>query len=184
MKVAKNNIDRVVFFSKEDLSWANMLNKAEKILNNLQNLSNSGINDLLEFYQIKLYFDNNIFLTKWTADERATYTAIITRVFDEIRDAFVNLDVKTLNELIQSIEFSYRRSFWYLISLFETYKRIDRDSLLVLLNNSPNHIRNVLTNKQLVLYFNNEIRTFLLGHSESAEILLSHFEEKHSRRQS
>lgn len=183
MKVAKNNIDRVVFFSKEDLSWANMLNKAEKILNNLQNLSNSGINDLLELYQIKLYFDNNIFLTKWTADERATYTAIITRVFDEIRDAFVNLDVKTLNELIQSIEFSYRRSFWYLISLFETYKRIDRDSFLVLLNNSPNHIRNVLTNKQLVLYFNNEIRTFLLGHSESAEILLSHFEEKHSRRQ-
>lgn len=47
MKVAKNSIDRVVFFSKEDLAWPNMLSKAEEILNGPQDLSNADINDLL-----------------------------------------------------------------------------------------------------------------------------------------
>ncbi len=182
MNTINDRIDRAVFFSKEDLAWPYMLEKAESILDNPPDLSDANLNDLLEFYHIKLYFDNEIFLPGWSSEKRTAYLMITNRAFREIRGFFVKIDVKTISGLIETLEFDYRESFWLLFSHFETYKRMGREMFSELLNTFPSHIRYILYNKQLVQHFNNEIRSCLLGHPDGAEILLSHFEEKQTHR--
>jgi hypothetical protein len=182
MNATKNRRDRVVFFSKEDLARTNMLTIAESILDNSHGFLGADINDLLEFYHIKLYFNNGVFLSAWTSEKRSTYLLIANSAFCELRSFFVKMDVEAINELIETLDFHYRESFWQLFSLFETYKRMARGSFSTLLNVFPSHTRYILTIKPLVHHFNNEIRNWLLLHPESAEILLSHFEEKHTHK--
>ena len=57
----KRDINRVVFYSKQDLSYDRNLQNAELIIENFNSEKVFDINDTLELYQIKLYFDNNIF---------------------------------------------------------------------------------------------------------------------------
>lgn len=55
-----SKLDRVVFHSKEDMSAGYNLKKAEALLNNLHLAVEMDINDLLELYNVKQYFDNDI----------------------------------------------------------------------------------------------------------------------------
>ena len=65
----KHDLDRVHFYSKEDLSGGYQLSKGEHILRNEIKYNSTDINEVLEFYNIKKYFDNNLFLRSWTKEE-------------------------------------------------------------------------------------------------------------------
>ncbi|MBC7408802.1 MAG: hypothetical protein H7339_10475, partial [Arcicella sp.] len=79
---------------------------------------------------------------------------------------------------IEKLAFDNVSVFWELFSYFELYKKTDRILFVKILNTYPSHIRYILKLKQLIQYYNFEIRTFLLTYNESAELLLSHYEEK------
>lgn len=180
MSEVKKRSDRVVFFSKEDLAWTNMLENAEGLLNNLPDFSALDLNSLLEFYHIKQYFDNGIFLLRWSSEQKATYLTIVKTAFNEIKEYFLKLDAISFRKEVQALNFINGSNFWHLFAYFETFKRIDREIFFEVLTSFPIHIRNILKYKQVVGYYNSEIREFLLTYPESAELLLSHYEEQHT----
>lgn len=55
-------LKRVVFYSKEDMSAGHNLKNAEELLRSFSLEKHADINDFLELYNVKLYFDNNLFL--------------------------------------------------------------------------------------------------------------------------
>lgn len=154
--------------------------RAEKLLDSSPDFSKMDINSLLEFHHINQYFQNDIFLDHWSLEQKANYLEIVRLALSEIRNYFLALAPDETAAVIENLEFQNRQSFWELFRYFEIYKKTDPKIFAQILTAYPNHIRYVLKLKQVVGYYDSEVRLFLLNYSESAELLLSHYEEKHT----
>jgi hypothetical protein len=82
------DIRRVVYYSNYDLSITHNLENAEKVITLLKPDKSFSINDLLELYNIQLYFKNNLRLSSWS-DELFEYYKIIVNNYEEIIKSYV-----------------------------------------------------------------------------------------------
>jgi len=177
-KTRKYKSDRVKFFSKADLAGGIQLSKAESILKIEIKSVYDDINDVLELYNIKQYFDNELYLKSWTQNEvdifkkKATeYGKVVGQFMSKINDSNVVAYYETL-------PFDYISSFWELVNNQKVYKQISAENFKTVLSNEPHTIREILTHKNLVSHYSTVLRDFLLTYSQSAELLLSIYEEK------
>ncbi|WP_269225038.1 hypothetical protein [Flavobacterium eburneipallidum] len=104
------DLNRVQFYSIEDMAGSHQLAKGENILRN-EILSNyTDINDILELYNIKKYIDNELYLKGWTQEDIINfkqkvieYGKIIGRFMSNINDTNItNLYNSTLREYTKS----------------------------------------------------------------------------------
>ncbi|MFI5139735.1 MAG: hypothetical protein ACHQIM_18075, partial [Sphingobacteriales bacterium] len=173
-----SRLTRVTFFSKHDMTCWTMLEKAETRLEQEYDFSKMDLNSLLEFHHIHQYFENDLFLDKWTPEQKAAYAQKVKTALAQIRVYISNIIPGQLFEELAQLEFDNRENFWELLQYFELYKKLDASLFSKALKAHPLHIRYVLSLKQLVQHYNSELRAFLLTCDESAELLLSHYEEK------
>ena len=175
----KNEFNRVVFYSKYDLSADRNLESAEKIFKKLNSEDGLDLNDIIELYQIKLYFDHEIFLSRWDEQTKQEYKDIIEKYWGWIRNFWIKIDDENFLKLFTEIEFHYYDSFWSLVSKFGTFKKMNPNTLDDLLKNKRFNIRSVLKQKKIVDHFSRDIKSYLIQSSETAELLLSYFEQEH-----
>lgn len=175
-----NRLDRVIFFSVRDLMRTSMLEKAELLLESQPYFSGMTLNDLLEFHHIQQYFDHDLYLESWTPAQKSVYAGIVKNALNETRSFLIKIIPADLMTEIEELEFDNRGSFWSLIRYFELYKNISNELFLIILKANPHHIREILPLKQLVDHYNTTLRSFLMASDESAELLLSHYEQKNS----
>jgi hypothetical protein len=181
--MSSRKLDRIVFHSKEDGSAGYYLEKADSLLNDLDIACVIKINDLLEIHHIKLYFDNELFLIKWDEKTKNNFKIKIYQVWVNIRAFYQTITDDNLMDYVNELEFDYKESFWQLFNWFQSYKRIQKSKFSVILEKHPHHIRHILPHKELVNNFDDEIRTFLIEYSKTAELILSNFEQHESPRQ-
>lgn len=171
------NIRRVVFHSKDDLSYDSNLKSAESVIENFKFNNVYDINEILELYQIHLYFKNHVYRNKWTLDKRKEYTKVVDLFWDVIATFFLKIKESNVSALFDKINYNYYNSFWTLINQLKIYKKISLTSLDNILNSRQFSIRELLTQKNIVNHFSKQIENFLAKLPESAEIILSQFEE-------
>lgn len=175
----KRDLNRVVFYSKQDLSGDRNLQNAEPIIENYDSSKVYEINEVLELYQIKLYFDNELYRRVWNKETKEKYTGIVAEFWNTITSFFTTLSNENIANYFELIDYQYYDSFWTLISQLNTYKKISSNSLKEILKSNRFHIRQLLKQRNLVNHFSNIIKYYLLDSTESAELLLSQFEEDH-----
>ncbi|MDG1824013.1 MAG: hypothetical protein P8H45_03860 [Flavobacteriaceae bacterium] len=175
----KRDLNRVVFYSKQDLSGDRNLQHAEPIIENYDSSKVYEINEALELYQIKLYFDNELYRRVWNKETKEKYTGIVAEFWSTITSFFTTLSNENIANYFELIDYQYYDSFWTLISQLYTYKRISSNSLKEILKSNRFHVRQLLKQRNLVNHFSNIIKYYLLDSTESAELLLSQFEEDH-----
>jgi len=73
--------NRIKFFSKYDGAGFINLEKAEEILINFDEGKDYAVNDIIEFYEIKQYINNEVYLPKWTPEEIENYKSISKRMW-------------------------------------------------------------------------------------------------------
>ncbi|WP_126246202.1 hypothetical protein [Chitinophaga rhizosphaerae] len=178
----RHDVNRVKFYSKEDMAGPYQLLKGEQILKNGFQSDYNDINDVLELYNIKKYLDSDLYLKKWTQEEiidfkdkAIEYEKIVGHFMSKINDSNV---VSLYDTLIHG----YVKSFWELVNNHSVYKQISKINFNQILVKYPDVIYILLTHKQLVNFYDQEIKTFLLTFTKSAEILLSIYEERDSFR--
>lgn len=174
----KHDLNRVEFYSKEDMAGGYYLSKGEHILRNETKSVYEDINDVLELYNIKKYIDNGIYLKSWTQKdivdfkEKATeYGKIVGKFLSKISDSNV---ISYYKQILHG----YINSFWELVNNQKIYKQISVENFATILTNNLHEIRSILTHRNLVVHYKTVLRDFLLTYSQSAEILLSIYEEK------
>ncbi len=174
----KHDLNRVEFYSKEDMAGGYHLSKGEHILRNETKSIYEDINDVLELYNIKKYLDNGLYLKNWSQDDikdfkqkAIEYGKIVGQFMSKINDNNINL---YYNKLLHG----YLNSFWELINNQKIFKNISAENFNLILKDNPHEIRSILSFKGLVNRYNTELREFLLTYDYSAEILLSIYEEK------
>ncbi|MUU78461.1 hypothetical protein [Winogradskyella endarachnes] len=174
---SRKGINRIVFYSKEDMATGHSLTKAEKLLDNLNYDQGFTFNDLFEFYNIKLYFDNNLFLTKWDDSDKEKYNQIVEKKWLSLKNKILELNDLNIEKTLEGLEYNYKENFWELINKLSVYKNISHPTFSEILENFSSQINNILLQKNIVQKFNKVIRDFLMSYKKSAEILLSQFEE-------
>lgn len=177
---SRKEIERIVFYSKEDGAANHNLIKAEELLNNFNIEQNFSLNDLLEFYNVKLYFDNDLFLTKWSESDKEKYNQIVEENWLSLKKRFLKINDLDIEEIINDLEYRYKNNFWELVNKLSIYKNISHLTFGCILKNFSSQINYILQQNNIVQKFNKVIRDFLLTYKNSAEILLSQFEEKQS----
>lgn len=168
--------DRVIFHSVNDLSISHYLSKAESILKRKIIEKDYDINDVLELYNIKLFFDNGAYLARWSDSDINTYKKTV-QVFGAIVGKFIaKIDNSNFQQHHSNLIYSYVNSFWNLINNHKQFKKITPCKISESLERNPYQIRNLLKHKTLVNHYQEVICEFLKGYEESAEIILSIYE--------
>lgn len=170
------DLNRVQFYSKEDMASGYQLSKGEHILRNETKSNYTDINDVLELYNLKKYFDNELHLTVWTQEEIANFKQKATEYGKIIGQFFSIVNDNNVIELYEQTLHGYIHSFWEIVNNQNVFKRISRPNFSAILKNEPHLINDILTHKGIVEYYNIEIKSFLLTYFQSAEILLSIYE--------
>jgi hypothetical protein len=174
--------DRIKFYSKYDGAGFSYLEKAKEILICFDKKNVYTINDLIEFYQIKLYIDHEVFLAIWTPEEIENYKSISKKMWTVIVRFWQQINDSNIVDLFESLEcWTVQDSFWELMENVSAYKQISNEVFGTIITTCNVNVRAILYREKIVKYFTKELRDFLLLHEETAELLLSQYVEKHDR---
>lgn len=174
----KYDLNRVNFYSVDNMANGYYLSKAEHILRSENNSTYENINDVLELYNIRQYIDSELYLKSWTQNDIASFKQKATEYGKIVGQFMSNINDSNVISYYEQLLHGYINPFWELVNNQKIYKQISAEKLDFILKNNPHKIRSILTHKNLVIHFNNVLRDFLLTYSQSAEILLSIYEEK------
>lgn len=170
---------RVVFYSVNDLSSRGHLIHADRILSNSE-WDNSNINDLLELYNIKLYFDHDVLLfDDWSRETIQSHRNKVSQIWPIITVYYSKIDDTNIIEIYEKVQREYLISFWTVINKFRTYEKISSEVFNCILKSERFYLSQILRFKGLVDYFSDELSEFMKQHPvQAAEELLSHYEAK------
>lgn len=174
----ESNRHRIKFYSPEDMSGGYHLRKAEKILDDFKTSTDFSLLDLIEFFNIKLYFDNNLFLTTWDDTIKNNYLNKVQIVYNQLKTRILKISDETLEKELLSLDYNYFDNFWNLLNNLNSLKEISESVFSGILEKYPLQIRYILKEKKVVEKYDKSIRSFLITYNESAEIILSSIEEK------
>ncbi|MGB4985159.1 MAG: hypothetical protein WBO70_05255, partial [Erysipelotrichaceae bacterium] len=153
---------------------------AEKLINDFNENSDYSINEILEFYQIKLFFDNKCFLKSWGEETIVDYREIVQKMKVKIYLFFNNLNDDNILTIFNDVEFVFRKSFFEMFINCKLYNKISIDVFSNILKNKVN-ISYVITNEELVNKYDTIISECLNDNIISAERIISYyFEEKNN----
>lgn len=174
----QEDIDRVEFFSVEDLSATFQLSKAENILRKKLDLNINNVNEVLELYHINKYIDNNIFLNNWTSQDIEYFKQKSIEFSTIIKTFFSKISDDNFHQLYTSIIQGYLDSFWEVINNLHCYKKFSKTHFENALLAEPFMVNAILKNSGLVNYYDKEIKKILLNDKQAAEIIISYYELK------
>lgn len=172
----KHDLNRVHFYSKEDMAGGHQLSKGEHLLRAEIKSNYTDINEILELYNIKKYFDNELYLKSWTQEEIDEFKQKATEYGKIVGKFFSTLNNENIIETYEQLLHGYIHSFWEIASNHSVFKRISKPNFTEILESEPHLIHEILTHKGIVDYYDKELKNFLLNYPTSAEILLSVYE--------
>lgn len=178
--MGKDKEFRIKFYSKEDLASPHQLSKSVPILERFNSNADFSLNDLIEYYNIKLYFDNQLFLTGWTELQKFNYKLTVEQAYNLLKKRIIAITSETLEKELNSIDYSFYDDFWELLNNLNNCKNIIDETVTDILQKEGRHIYQFLKQKKLVEKFDKTIRSFLLKYPDTAEIILSSIEEKNN----
>ena len=171
-------MNRIIFFSKEDGAFVTLLKNIDNYIKNIYpNVESFLINDILELDHICKYFENGFRPNEWiTEDDEKTF--LLLKSFKKnIRNFFDTLTSTTLISSLSDVEHHYTQSYLLLINNFGLYKKIESNEFKLLLQNKKLRIRELLTCKNFVAFFENELRQHFISNNKLIEVLLDYYEK-------
>ena len=173
---------RVKFFSANDLSIAMYLNRIEEIITTFDTYKHTtDINDIIELYNTRLFFRNHIYSRDWTSQQVEKYVQTVEEFSKTIGIFFSKLFSSQIVEVFEATDSVYLEDFWCLLEGYKVYKQLDKLSFCMLLQSERFLLSHVLSCKQLVNAFSNEIVQYMEQNPNCAEILLGYYLEKHQK---
>lgn len=180
LNMKKPDRDRIVFHSIHDMSSGHYLKKAELLLNSEIMEDIGDINDILELYNISLFFENSIYLKSWTEKDITSYKEKVNDFKNVIGKFITNIDDSNFLSYFDNVFYNYYESFWLLINNYQQFKKISPSQIEEALKKNPHQIRFLLSQKKLVSKYNLILCENLKRDLQSAEILLSIYEVENS----
>lgn len=166
---------RIKYYSKSDLSIGWNLQKIEEIIKEYdEKRKDYKINDIIEFYNITKFLDNELYLKNWDKDYIDDLKNINIKLKASIGRHFNNIKNKNIYEIFNSIEIRYKEDFFEIFENYKLYNRINQTSFNRLISNT--HILElVLRNKKITEVYTDIIIKKFQKYNDSALILMNKY---------
>lgn len=176
-------MERIKFYSANDLMCGQNLKNSEKKIKDYGSGDKElqDINDMIELYNIKMYFDTEIFLLDWTPEIIKRFEEIINNNFWIVAKFFKSVDNDNFVRNYNDTALEYKNDFWGLLEKFKAYKNISEENFLDFMNTCRVSLHEILICKNVTNHFGGIIREIMLNDELSAEILLNKYEVQHMR---
>ncbi|MCL9660634.1 hypothetical protein L2089_08055 [Paenibacillus hunanensis] len=176
-------MEKIKFFSPNDLSSGLNLQKSAVVLNDYDRKIKEihNINDVIEIYNIKQFFDNTLYLSTWTPEDIEKFKKIINTIFSATAKYIQSINDQNIDHIYKEVIFYYKSDFWQLIDKFKAYKNISGNIIESLLMDSKIRLSDLLKYKNITEYYGVELKRYMLSDNSTAEILLDKYEIKHFR---
>lgn len=142
---------RIKFYSAGDWSCKDSLIEAEKILDSFDlQFEYADINDVLELYNIQLFFREGVYLCEWNMEKRTQYRSL-TEQFSKVIGKFASqLCDDNIIEHVCKVINEYTDSFWDVFENYKVYKHISEQTFAKILKIKKEHISVILTHPKTV----------------------------------
>ena len=173
---------RIKYYSSSDLSSGYHLQQAEPILLQEEKaFTDYDINDVIELYNIGLFFENNIYLKSWDDEKKKIYIARVNKNKGIIGRMISLINESNVEDYYEKIETVYLTDFWEVFSKYKVYERISCGVISSLIQNHPRALKGVLHQKQLVITYDETISNLLESNVGFAELVLNYYLVKRDR---
>lgn len=175
-------MDRIVFFSMEDLASYHMMGKIDKFFKQKANENIiESINDILERHHIIEYLDNGFTHQDWSIEELELYRSYSKDFKKDLSKYFRDLSANAILSFYDDIYYDYLDTFWQQINKHGTYSNISGAELDLIFKKKNFSINEILYCKNLVNHFDEQISEYILLNPHYAEVLLDYFEASHDK---
>lgn len=173
---------RVKFFSVKDMASGYYLRKIETLFKQYdEGKEVEDINDVIELYNVKKYFDNKLYLKDWKPDDIKRNENRVRSYLGVIAKFIKSITNDSFEKIYNEVDRQYKDDFWKLVEKFKIYENITQNKFQEFINISKVWLHELLTHKIITEYFGAIIRDYMLSDCSSAELLLNKYEMKHIR---
>lgn len=168
-------MSRIKYYSSNDLSIGDNLIKCEKIFKDFDEKKEyNEINDVIELYNISIFFDHEFKLLKWSDDEYESYKEIANKIKNKVYVFLNKITNDNFKEMYENVCFEYKDNFWTLFDKTINKLDVNEQSFNDVLNSDYINIYDILCNKKIVEKYENIIKEYLINNVDIAVDVLVH----------
>lgn len=170
--------NRVKFYSHIDMCYGLHLNKIETI--EIPNINNVNINDAIEFFEIKRYFDDGARSKLWDDEQLNEYNEKSKKLDSLCKRFFNQISNDNITELYGNIEIGYHSEFWILFDICKLYNKISEDVFASLIEHERVSPHDLFKHKSIVKKYGNILREYILHNDFCVPVLLHVYEQDYT----
>ena len=167
--------ERVRFFDSNDMMYGYKLDKIVSL--EIPKISQIDINDAIEFYEIKRYFDNGVRSREWSDEEYKDYSKKAAELYKLTLRLFNELCDKTIVEEYNNVDINYKESFWMLFNICKLFDRISSEAFSNLIHCEHVSLRDVFSHKSVVNKYGETLKSFIFEKEYGIQLLLDYYEQ-------
>lgn len=175
---------RVRYYDTSDMMHGYKLDKIETI--EIPEFSQININDAIEYYEIKKYFDNNTRSRDWENEVFQQYKEKSDTLYGLTMRFFNCLDNESIISNYNQISLEYHSVFWELFEHCKLYNKFSSDTLKKLLNSEYISPYDIFSCKNVVRKYGVILKEYIQENTYCIQLLLDYYEqdykENHSRK--
>ena len=171
--------DRVKYYPPNDWLFGHNLSKIETL--QIPDFDTIDINDAIEFFQIKRYFDTETRCKTWSDEAYEEYKlkcdslSILTkRFFNQIND-------DNIVDYYSSIELGYHSDFWVLFDNCKLFDKITGHTFEVLIHGEKVSPHDLFLHKNIVHKYGNELKNYIVQNERCIAIVLHVYEQNYTK---
>lgn len=170
--------DRVVYYPPIDWCYGQNLSKIETL--HIPSFDEIDINDAIEFFQIKKYFDSETRAKTWSDESYAEYKSKAEKLSSLTKRFFNQLNNDSIIDSYDRVETEYRDDFWTLFDNCKLYNKISSDVFRSLINEKKVSPRDLFFHKNIVREYGNVLKEYILRNKHCITILLHVYEQDYT----
>ena len=172
---------RVVFYKRNDYAYGAGMEKIENI--DIPIFENIDINDAIEFYEINRYFDDGIYLKRWTDPQCVERYKVKSKKLHSLCMRYFNsLCEENIVECFFQIDnYDYDSVFWRLYDECNLYDKISNNTFRNLFSVKPVSLYDVLIHKEIVRKHGAVIREVIICDPDNTNIILDAYDQSFKR---
>lgn len=171
------NNTRVKYYELNDILFGYNLSKIESL--EIPSIDDISINDAIEFFEIKKYFDKGIRSKDWTDEQYCTYKDKINKLYGFSMCFIKCINDETIIEQHENVDDNYSSVFWSVFDNCKLYNSISSNVFDQLIHTSHISPFDLFSYKNTVDKYSDVLRRYLLDNDFTISIMLHFYEQNY-----
>lgn len=170
--------NRVKYYPPNDFLYGHNFSKIEAL--QIPAFDSITINDAIEFFQIKRYFDTGARSKTWSDEAYKEYKSKCDSLLSLTKRFFNQITDDNIISYYNSIEFDYHSDFWVLFDNCKLFSKISGEVFDALINGTSTSPRDLFLHKNIVRNYGGILKRYIMQNEHCITIVLHAYEQDYT----